>query len=74
MISKEFKTRNKTLRHNYYPAQRQFFNNGIMGALTYIDEQKMSEITGISTHSLRRDRHLAQGIPYYKVEDRFDTS
>ena len=34
---------------------------------SYIDEKQVAEITGLSVHTLRRDRHMRQGMPYYKI-------
>ena len=33
----------------------------------YIDEKKVSAITGRSLSTLRNDRHLRRGIPYIKI-------
>ncbi len=33
----------------------------------YVDERRVSEITGRALPTLRNDRHNRRGIPYYKV-------
>lgn len=38
-----------------------------MKTATYIDEKQVAEITGLSLSTLRRDRHMRQGMPYYKI-------
>jgi hypothetical protein len=32
----------------------------------WITEKEVSKITGIAVQTLRNDRHLCRGIPYYK--------
>lgn len=36
----------------------------------YIDERKVSEITGLALPTLRNHRHLRTGIPYIKATNR----
>lgn len=36
----------------------------------YLNEKEVAALTGRSVHTLRNERHLRRGIPYYKVSKR----